>query len=100
MWPWPPTLLHQWRKSKRLSSRGLEHELVIIRGSSGKHYAQIRNGAPFDVFLSADQARPQRLLEEGIAIPGTLGTYAMGRLALWSRKEDLELGREYLLNTA
>jgi len=85
---------------KKAFESGSNHELVIIRGSSGKHYAQIRNGAPFDVFLSADQARPLRLMEEGIAIPGTLGTYAMGRLALWSREEDLELGKEYLLNTA
>ncbi|MDG1027055.1 MAG: molybdate ABC transporter substrate-binding protein [Gammaproteobacteria bacterium] len=84
---------------KKVFESRSEHELVIVRGSSGKHYAQIRNGAPFDVFLSADQARPQRLLEEGIAIQGTLGTYALGRLALWSRKNGLNLGREYLSNT-
>jgi len=75
------------------------HEIRIIRGSSGKHYAQIRNGAPFDVFLSADQLRPRRLVEEGIAEESSLTTYAQGQLALWSRQNDLQLDREYLLNT-
>ena len=87
------------REIKTAFEAGSEHELVIIRGSSGKHYAQIRKGAPFDVFLSADQARPLRLVEEGTAIPGTLRTYALGRLALWSREPGLSLGPEYLLNT-
>jgi len=76
-----------------------EHEIRIIRGSSGKHYAQIRNGAPFDIFLSADQLRPRRLVEEGFAVKSSLTTYAHGQLALWSRVDDLPLDREYLLNT-
>ena len=76
-----------------------EHDIRIIRGSSGKHYAQILNGAPFDVFLSADQLRPRRLVEEGIADESGLATYAQGQLALWSRDKGLELGREYLLNS-
>ena len=65
-----------------------EHEVRLIRGSSGKHYAQIRNGAPFDIFLSADQLRPRRLVEEGIAKESDLTTYAQGQLALWSRQND------------
>ncbi|PCI76912.1 MAG: molybdate ABC transporter substrate-binding protein [SAR86 cluster bacterium] len=76
-----------------------QHEIRIIRGSSGKHYAQIRNGAPFDIFLSADQLRPRRLVEEGIAEESGLTTYAEGQLALWSRQNDLQLDSEYLLNT-
>ncbi len=60
------------------------HEITLISGSSGKHYAQIVNGAPFDAFFSADAERPARLEEEGIAIPGSRITYAIGRLALWS----------------
>ncbi|MFT7472527.1 MAG: molybdate transport system substrate-binding protein [Kiritimatiellia bacterium] len=76
-----------------------EHEVRLIRGSSGKHYAQISNGAPFDIFLSADQFRPRRLVEEGLARESDLTTYAQGQLALWSRENDLQLGREYLLNT-
>jgi molybdate transport system substrate-binding protein len=77
-----------------------EHEVRLIRGSSGKHYAQIRNGAPFDIFLSADQLRPRRLVEEGIAKESDLTTYAQGQLALWSRQNDVQLGREYLSNTS
>ena len=77
-----------------------EHEVRLIRGSSGNHYAQIRNGAPFDIFLSADQLRPRRLVEEGIAKESDLTTYAQGQLALWSRQNDVQLGREYLLNTS
>ena len=75
------------------------HDLRIIRGSSGKHYAQIINGAPFDVFLSADQIRPRRLAEEGVAVPGSLRTYALGQLALWSRVEGLPLEEKYIMNT-
>lgn len=76
-----------------------EHEIRIIRGSSGKHYAQISNGAPFDAFLSADQLRPRRLIEEGFAHESALSTYAQGQLALWSRESGLVLGKETLLNT-
>lgn len=60
------------------------HTLKLSFGSTGKLYAQIVNGAPFDVFLSADQARPQRLVEQRRA-SGRF-TYAIGRLALWSRQ--------------
>lgn len=77
-----------------------EHTIRIIRGSSGKHYAQIRSGAPFDVFLSADASRPQRLLEEGVAVADSLNTYALGQLALWSREPGIALGEEYLANSA
>jgi len=76
-----------------------EHEVRLIRGSSGKHYAQIRNGAPFDVFLSADELRPRRLVEEGIAIAGSERTYALGQLALWSSAPGLDLGEQYLVNS-
>lgn len=75
------------------------HDLRIIRGSSGKHYAQIVNGAPFDVFLSADQLRPRRLMAEGMAVPHSQRTYALGQLALWSRVDGLSLGEEYLTDT-
>jgi molybdate transport system substrate-binding protein len=60
-----------------------DHELVVSRGSTGRHYAQIRSGAPFDVFLAADAQRPALLDEEGLIVPGTRFTYAEGRLALW-----------------
>ena len=60
------------------------HSVLISTGSTGKHYAQIRHGAPFDVFLAADARRPALLEEEGIARPGSRYTYAIGKLVLWS----------------
>ncbi len=53
-------------------------------GATGKFYAQISAGAPFDVLVAADQATPARLVTEGKAIPATLHTYAIGKLVLWS----------------
>lgn len=60
------------------------HDLVISSGSTGQLYAQIVNGAPFDILLAADQARPGLLAERGLGVPGSVFTYAVGRLALWS----------------
>jgi len=53
-------------------------------GATGKFYAQIEAGAPFDVLLAADQATPRRLVDEGKGVPATLRTYAVGKLVLWS----------------
>ncbi len=61
------------------------HQVILSPGSSGKLYAQLRHGAPFDVFLSADVERPQRLEAGGLTVGGSRVTYAVGRLALWSR---------------
>lgn len=61
------------------------HVLVATTGSTGKLYAQIKAGAPFQVMLSADVATPLRLEREGAAVAGTRFTYAVGKLALWSR---------------
>lgn len=58
------------------------HTLLASFGSSGKLYAQIVNGAPFDLMLSADAYRPQKLIETGLGIEGTRFTYASGRLVL------------------
>jgi molybdate transport system substrate-binding protein len=57
--------------------------LVITSGSTGLLYAQIRNGAPFDILLSADQERPRLLVAEGYGDESDVFTYAVGRLALW-----------------
>jgi molybdate transport system substrate-binding protein len=65
------------------------HHLVISSGSSGKLYAQITGGAPFDVMLSADAERPARLEKEGLAVAGTRFTYAIGKLVLWSMQPGL-----------
>jgi len=61
------------------------HKAVLAFGSTGKFHAQITNGAPFQVLLAADDETPQRLEREGFAMAGTRFTYAIGRLALWSR---------------
>lgn len=65
------------------------HRITLVAGSTGKLYAQIARGAPFDVFLAADSARPARLVEEGRAIAGSRRVYALGRLVLWSASPDL-----------
>ena len=62
------------------------HEVVLSAGSTGKHYAQIVNGAPFDLFFAADSQRPQRLEKSGLA--SHRFTYARGRLVLWSPDEE------------
>ena len=59
-------------------------KVSIIPGSTGKLYAQIENGAPFDLFLAADVRRPELLDNEGLGVSGTRFTYAIGQLALWS----------------
>lgn len=64
--------------------RDTGHRALLSFGASGRFYAQIKNGAPFAVFLSADEATPLRLEAEGAAVPGSRFTYAIGRLALWS----------------
>lgn len=69
------------------------YQIQTIYGSTGALYAQILNGAPYDVFLAADQARPERLEAQEFALSGTRFTYASGKLALWSaevRKIDVE----------
>ena len=58
--------------------------VVPVAGSTGKLYAQIRNGAPFDLFLAGDVERPARLEAEGLTVGGSRHTYARGRLVLWS----------------
>jgi molybdate transport system substrate-binding protein len=65
------------------------HTTLISSGSSGKFYAQIKHGAPFDVFFSADVTRPQLLEEEGLVVRGSRFTYAVGRLTLWSPDPNL-----------
>jgi len=60
------------------------YRLTLSSGSTGKHYAQIRNGAPFDAFFAADAQRPQLVEEQGLAVPDSRFTYALGRLVLWS----------------
>lgn len=62
------------------------HTAKLAFGSSGRFYAQIKNGAPFQIFLSADDETPTRLAHERLAEPASQFTYAIGRLVLWSAK--------------
>jgi molybdate transport system substrate-binding protein len=62
------------------------HKAQLSFGSTGKFYAQIKNGAPFEVLLAADDETPAKLENEGLAVSGSRFTYAIGQLALWSAK--------------
>lgn len=64
------------------------HKAVVATGATGKFYAQIKNGAPFEVLLAADDETPARLEKEGQAVAGSRFTYAVGRLVLWSAKDN------------
>jgi molybdate transport system substrate-binding protein len=66
--------------------RSTGHTLQISTGASGAFYTQIKHGAPFDVFLSADNERPEMLEKDGLAQPDTRFTYATGKLVLWSAR--------------
>ncbi|MDR9753691.1 molybdate ABC transporter substrate-binding protein [Pseudomonas sp. SZMC_28357] len=63
------------------------HKLVASFGATGQFYTQIKNGAPFEVFLSADDTTPLKLEKEGDTVKGSRFTYAIGTLALWSAKD-------------
>lgn len=75
------------------------HEANLSFGSSGQFYAQIANGAPFEVFLSADAERPLKAEAEGLAVPGSRFTYATGRLVLYSKTPGLVDGKGAVLKT-
>jgi molybdate transport system substrate-binding protein len=74
------------------------HQIKISSGSSGKFFAQIQNGAPFHVLLSADALIPVNLLKEGLAVPSTQITYAIGKLVLWSSSAELVTGNDKVLD--
>lgn len=67
-----------------LFERDTGHKTNLSFGSTGKFYAQIANGAPFQVLLAADDETPAKLVKEGQAVAGTPFTYAIGKLVLWS----------------
>ncbi len=75
------------------------HKLVIAADATRKLYAQIKNGAPFEIFLSADQETPSKLAKEGDAVPSTQYTYAIGKLALWSTKANFVDSKGEVLKT-
>lgn len=75
------------------------HAAVFSVASTGQLFTQIAGGAPYDVFLAADRARPQRAIVDGLADPDHRFTYAQGRLALYSREPGLITGPDVLDRT-
>ena len=75
------------------------HVVKLSFGATGKFYAQIEAGAPFDVLLAADQTTPGKLVTEGKAVPTTLRTYAIGKLVLWSADPALVDARGEVLKS-
>lgn len=65
------------------------HRVLASPGSTGKFYAQIRNGAPFDILLAADEETPLKLIRDGKGVGGSAFTYALGKLVLWSATPGL-----------
>jgi len=78
------------------------YEISLAAGATGQLYAQILNGAPYDVMLSADQRRPQMLVADGLAVADSRFTYAIGKLVLWSADEALlrDVSGEAVLRSA
>ncbi|MBV8193826.1 MAG: molybdate ABC transporter substrate-binding protein [Alphaproteobacteria bacterium] len=79
-----------------LFERKTGNKVVFSFGASGQFYTQITQDAPFQVFLSADQERPEKAVSEGFAVPGSRFTYAVGKLVLWSRDPNLVKGESTL----
>jgi molybdate transport system substrate-binding protein len=73
-------------------------EAVLSFGSTGQLYAQISQGAPFEVFLAADDERPRKAVNEGLAVKGSEFTYATGKIVLWSKDPKLVQGPVTLEN--
>ncbi|MBC7684569.1 MAG: molybdate ABC transporter substrate-binding protein [Bdellovibrionales bacterium] len=69
--------------------RDTGHKVLASFGATGKFYAQVQNGAPFDILLAADDQTPARLEKEGAAVAATRFTYAVGKLVLWSAQPGL-----------
>lgn len=74
------------------------YKAVLSLGSTGKLATQVRNGAPFDILLAADDKTPARLISEGLALPASRFTYAIGQLALWSVQAGLVDAQGAILN--
>jgi molybdate transport system substrate-binding protein len=72
------------------------HKVILSFGSTGQFYTQITQGAPFQVFLSADQATPKRTIDDDLAVADTLFTYAVGKIVLYSNKPETVKGENTL----
>lgn len=72
------------------------HQALLSFGATGQFYTQITQGAPFEVFLAADDQRPQQAVQQGYGVKGSVFTYALGRLVLYSADDALVLGPDTL----
>ena len=79
--------------------KATDHKAVLSFGATGKFVEQIKQGAPFEVLLAADQKNPIKLENEQLAVPGSRYTYAIGKLVLWSAKPDLVDDKGNVLKT-
>lgn len=79
--------------------RATGHKAVLSFGGTGQFYAQIKNGAPFAVLLAADTLTPAKIEQEGLGVPGTKFTYAIGQLVLWSKNPGLVDDQGEILKT-
>jgi len=77
------------QKIARAFEQDTGHKALLAFGATGAFYAQIKNGAPFQVLLAADKETPARLEKEGLGLAGTRFTYAIGKLVLWSKQPGL-----------
>ena len=87
------------RKIAAAFERDTGHKAVLAFGATGKFYAQIVNGAPFEVLLAADDETPAKLEAEHRTVPGTRFTYATGKLVLWSAQDGYVDGQGQVLKT-
>jgi len=76
------------------------HKVRISAASTGKLYAQIKHGAPYHIFLAADQKRPEKLEREGFVVNGSRFTYAVGQLALWAPQQQFTGEAKLLISQA
>ncbi|UOD50993.1 molybdate ABC transporter substrate-binding protein [Orrella daihaiensis] len=79
--------------------RDTGYQAKLSFGATGQFYAQINNGAPFEVLLAADTKTPAKLEDEGKTVSGTRFTYAIGKLVLWSRNASLVSDGPQVLST-
>jgi len=80
--------------------RDTGHQVRMSFGSTGQFYAQIKHGAPFAILLAADERTPEQIEQNGWGVPGSRFTYAVGKLALWSRMPGLVDGDGAILKSA
>jgi molybdate transport system substrate-binding protein len=77
------------QKIAQMFAQDTGHKALLAFGSTGSFYAQIKNGAPFQILLAADDRTPARIEHEGLGVPNSRFTYATGKLVLWSKQPGL-----------